>query len=121
MLSPFFVQAALSPGRQQSFRQLSSATWRCWPRRRGRCVAPGKPRRRLLGHVLLTAGIVEGTLLIGWRLAQLPKSQALEFFLVSPVRPQRVLVAEALVGITRLALVTLAGLPVLLLLARMVT
>jgi len=70
----------------------------------------------LLGHVLLAAAIVEGALLLGWRLTQLPKSQALEFLLVSPLRPQRVFVAEALVGMTRLGLVTLAGLPVLLLL-----
>ncbi|HYT92375.1 MAG TPA: hypothetical protein VEL76_26915, partial [Gemmataceae bacterium] len=48
---------------------------------------------------------------------QLPKSQALEFLLVSPVRPRQLFLAEALVGLTRLALVTLAGLPVLLLLA----
>jgi hypothetical protein len=71
----------------------------------------------LLGHVLLSVGIVEGALLLGWRLTQLPKSQALEFLLVSPLRPRRVLVAEALVGMSRLALVTLSGLPVLLLLA----
>src|SRR4051794_21752735 len=52
----------------------------------------------VLGNVLLVAGIVEGALLIGWRLTQLPKSQALEFLLVSPFRPARVACAEALVG-----------------------
>src|SRR5262245_54293000 len=36
---------------------------------------------------LLIAGIVEGAWLLGWRLAQLPKSQALEFLLVTPLRP----------------------------------
>ena len=41
----------------------------------------------IAGNVLLVLGIVEGALLIGWRLAQLPKSQALEFLLVSPLRP----------------------------------
>src|SRR5262249_19599835 len=60
---------------------------------------------------------VEGALLLGWRLTQLPRSQALEFLLVSPLRPPRVFLAEALVGVCRLALVTLAGLPVLALLA----
>ncbi len=46
----------------------------------------------------------------------MPKSQALEFLLVSPLRPERVLLAEALVGLARLALVTLAGVPLLMLL-----
>jgi hypothetical protein len=68
----------------------------------------------LLGHLLLITGIVEGAALIGWRLTQLPRSQALEFLLVSSLRPSGVLLAEALVGVSRLALVTLAGLPVLL-------
>ena len=44
---------------------------------------------------------------VPWRLTQLPKSQALEFLLVSPLRPPWVFAAEAAVGVTRLALVTL--------------
>ena len=71
----------------------------------------------MVGHVLLVAGIVEGALLVGWRLTQLPRSQALEFLLVSPLPPGCVFLAEALVGLARLALVTLSGLPVLMLLA----
>ena len=118
MLSPFFTQAAVSPGRQRSFRGLVVAhlvvlTATAWVVRRP-LDAPPAP---LLGHVLLATAIVEGALLLGWRLTQLPKSQALEFLLVSPLRAGRVFVAEALVGMMRLALVTLAGLPVLLLLA----
>ena len=70
----------------------------------------------VLGNVLLVAGIVEGALLLGWRLTQLPKSQALEFILVSPLRPPLVFMAEALVGLVRLSLVTLAGLPLLIVL-----
>ena len=70
----------------------------------------------ILGNVLLVAGIVEGALLLGWRLTQLPKSQALEFILVSPLRPPLVFIAEACVGLVRLGLVTLSGLPLLLLL-----
>src|SRR5690606_2717204 len=66
--------------------------------------------------ILLIAGIIEGALLIGWRLSQMPKSQALEFLLVSPLRPGRLFLAEALVGLARLALITLSGLPILLLL-----
>ncbi len=67
----------------------------------------------IAGQVLLIAGIVEGAILIGWRLTQLPKSQALEFLLVSPVQPKNVFHGEAAVGLARLALITLAGLPVL--------
>src|SRR5258708_28406452 len=71
----------------------------------------------LLGVIVLVAGIIEGALLIGWRLTQLPKSQALEFLLVSAVRPSTVLIAEALVGLTLLGMVTLAGLPILVMMA----
>jgi hypothetical protein len=70
-----------------------------------------------LGHLLLIAAIVEGALLIGWRLTQLPRSQAMEFLLVSPLRPHRLFLAEAAVGLALLGLVTLSGLPLLLLLA----
>jgi hypothetical protein len=70
-----------------------------------------------LGNLLLVAGIVEGAALVGWRLTQLPKSQALEFILVSPLRPMSFFAGEAAVGLALLALVTLSGLPVLLLLA----
>ena len=69
------------------------------------------------GYALLTAGITEGAVLLGWRLTQLPKSQALEFLFVSPLRPWRLFVAEAVVGLCRLALITLCGLPVLVVMA----
>jgi hypothetical protein len=118
MFSPFFRLAAQSPGRQRAFRSavlvhLVIVLGGVW------LVAVPDPRATApwLGHLLLIAGIVEGAALVGWRLTQLPKSQALEFLLVSQVRPHWVFVAEALVGIGRLALVTLAGLPVLALLA----
>jgi hypothetical protein len=78
----------------------------------------GTPRGgAIAGHVLLVAGIVEGALLLGWRLTQLPRSRALEFLLVSPMSPGRVFLAEAMVGLARLALVTLSGLPILAVLA----
>src|SRR5437899_7687532 len=118
MLAPFFSLAAISPGRQRVFRQavvahlvvMAGAVWAMQYRDQDG-AAP------FLGYVLLTAGIVEGAILLGWRLTQLPKSQALEFLLVTPLRPPRVLLAEAMVGLGRLALITLAGLPVLLVLA----
>jgi hypothetical protein len=122
MLRSFFALAAQSPGRQQAFRQIVLAHLLLVTGGAGALHAyalsagnngAGAP---ILGHLLLITGIVEGAMLIGWRLTQLPKSQALEFLLVSPLRPQRVFLAEALVGITRLAWVTLAGLPGLVLL-----
>jgi hypothetical protein len=67
----------------------------------------------LAAQTLLIAGIVEGAVLIGWRLTQLPKSQSLEFLLVSPLHPKRVFRAEAIVGIARVVLVSLCGLPLL--------
>jgi hypothetical protein len=117
MFAPFFVLAAQSPSRQSAFRQAVAA----------HLVLLGVGvlivihqaagvGAVVLGHLLLVTGIVEGALLIGWRLTQLPRSQALEFLLVSPLRPRPLFLAEALVGLTLLAFVTLSGLPVLLLL-----
>jgi hypothetical protein len=118
MFSPFFALAAQSPTRQATFRRLvvmhllllAGAYWSLSRQ------PIGQPAL-LLGHLALIAGIVEGALLVGWRLTQLPRSQALEFLLVSPLRPHWFLLAEAFVGLAQLALVTLTGLPVLLLLA----
>src|SRR5438445_684267 len=113
----FFVQATVSEGRQRAFRWsvanhlalLAVCAWIvCRFARVGDLIT---------GCVLLTAGIAEGAMLLGWRLTQLPKSQALEFLLVSPMRPSGVFLAEAAVGLCRLALVTLSGLPVLTLFA----
>lgn len=114
MMYAFFALAAQSPGRQLAFRRAVAAHV-CLL---GGCVwvlqhMPLAGAAPLLGNVLLVAGIVEGALLIGWRLTQLPRSQALEFLLVSPLEPWRVFLAEALVGVGRLTLVTLAGLPLL--------
>ncbi len=107
----FFTLAARSRNRQQTFRTLLTIhlialaliflamVWR-------------KAGPTALGQSMLVAGIIEGALLTGWRLTQLPKSQALEFLLVSPLRPTTVFVAEALVGLTLLAMTTLAGLPI---------
>jgi hypothetical protein len=117
MLFPFLALAASSPSRQLAFRRavvvhvlVISATVVALASR----AAPHPSA--FLGYVLVTLGIVEGAVLLGWRLTQIPKSQALEFMLVSPQRPGNVFLCEALVGCGRLALVTLAGLPILLLL-----
>ncbi len=117
MFAPFFALAAQSPTRQIAFRRLAALHLlvlggACW----SLSIQPvGRPAL-LLGHLALVMGIVEGALLIGWRLTQLPRSQALEFLLVSPLRPPWLLMAEALVGLAQLGLLTLVGLPVFLLL-----
>src|SRR5688572_24836961 len=96
----FFTLAAIAPNRQRTFRTLVVAhltlllillAGMAW--KRSVCTPV------LVGQIALVAGILEGALLIGWRLTQLPKSQALEFLLVSALRPSRVLLAEALVGL----------------------
>lgn len=112
MLGPFFALAMLAPNRQLAFRRavalhllfLTGLAYAV------ECQPSATP---YLGQLLLVAGVVEGATLIGWRLTQLPKSQALEFLLVSPVQPARLFLAEAAVGLSRFALVTLVGLPVL--------
>src|SRR5688500_10306655 len=117
MLYPFFALGMRAPARQLAFRRavvlhvLVVAVAALAVRQTGT-----RGTAVLLAPLLPVVGIVEGALLVGWRLAQMPKSQALEFLLVSPVRPRRVFLAEALVGLGRLALVTLSGLPPLVLL-----
>lgn len=111
MIVPFFATAVQSPRRQYTFRALViihllvllGSFW----------VVQSQPRQALpvLGLIMLIAGIVEGSLLIGWRLTQLPKSRALEFLLASPLPPYKVFLAELAVGITRLLFITLVGLP----------
>jgi hypothetical protein len=116
MFSAFFALAVQSPSRQLSFRKavvvhvviLAAASLALIKTTNH----PGEGSA-LFGTIALIVGIVEGATLLGWRLTQLPKSQALEFLLVSPLRPRRLFVAEALVGMSRLALVTLCGLPIL--------
>lgn len=108
----FFTLAAVSPGRRQSL----LAMMLCHLAVLAGCLVLavlGRAAPMVVGQTILVAGIVEGALLVGWRLTQLPKSQALEFMLVTSLRPPYVLWAEALVGLSRLALVTLVGLPML--------
>jgi hypothetical protein len=115
MLQPFFATAMRAPVRHLTFRRTVALhvillTCLGWAAAKAESAA----RLSAICQLALVMGIVEGAALVGWRLTQLPKSQALEFLLVSPVQPRRVFFAEALVGIARFALVCLAGLPVLL-------
>src|SRR5947209_5903260 len=116
MLTPFFAVGMIAPNRQRSFRtavvaHVSLVSALALALLHSAAVLP------ITGQILLIAGIVEGAVLVGWRLTQMPKSQALEFLLVSPVQPKRVYHGETAVGLARLAIITLAGLPVLVLLA----
>ena len=117
MIPAFFSLAMTARNRQLAFRRaavahlLVVAALCAAAVGRERPMSPG-----VLAQALLVAGIVEGAVLIGWRMTQLPKSRALEFLLVSPLQPHRFFLAEAAVGAARLVLITLAGLPVLFLL-----
>src|SRR6266446_6781741 len=110
MIAAFFNLAAVSSSRQRTFRTVvaSHLAGVGFVLAGMQLVGVWNPRL-LLGNALLVAGIVEGALLVGWRLTQMPKSQALEFLLVSPLRPPLVFLAEALVGLVRLALVILSA------------
>ncbi len=114
MLKPFFDAAMLAPGRQLTFRRTVVAHVLLVTALAGSAAnADSFEKLTAVAQLTLILGIVEGAALVGWRLTQMPKSQALEFLLTSPVQPRRVFVAEALVGVARFALVWLAGVPVL--------
>jgi hypothetical protein len=116
MFQPFFATAMRARTRQLTFRRVAGLHVVLLTVLAG--VAARTESATVLagvGQFALVLGIVEGASLIGWRLTQLPRSLAFEFLLVSPIQPRRVFLAEALVGVSRFALVCLAGLPVWLL------
>src|SRR5262245_61421958 len=100
MLCPSFALAMQSRGGQRTPRRAAIAHFLVLTVAAFAVDRSGSPGMvPLLGQLLLICGIVEGAVLIGWRLTQLPKSQALEFLLVSPLRPRWVLAAESFVGL----------------------
>ncbi|MFO0809574.1 MAG: hypothetical protein U0746_13200 [Gemmataceae bacterium] len=115
MILPFFSLAMTAPNRHKAFR-LAVALHVALVIGASASLLLNPSILPVFGEVLLIAGIVEGALMVGWRLTQLPKCQALEFLLVSPLRPKPLYLAEATVGLSRLALVAISGLPLLLLL-----
>ena len=113
LFAPFFIAAMKSHNRQLSFRRvvafhvllmlaLTVAASR----------AETNDEFTTVAYLFLVLGIVEGAALVGWRLTQLPKSQALEFLLTSPIQPRRLFFAEMLTGSARFTLVWLSGVPV---------
>lgn len=112
MLGPFFELAARSPSRQAAFRRALACHLLVLGGLTLVLLVQGPKGNPLFpALIMLTAGIVEGALLLGWRLTQLPRSQSLEFLLVSPIQPYRLFIGEALVGLAFLGLITLSGLP----------
>jgi hypothetical protein len=113
MFASFFALAAQSRARQLAFRRAVVGHLLILAAGVGTLAAnPRHGTPSVFGQLLLCTGIVEGAWLLGWRLTQLPKSQAFEFLLVSPLRPRWVFVGEALVGIAQVGLVTMSGLPI---------
>jgi hypothetical protein len=115
MLLTFFVHAMRSRERHFAFRRLAIAqiliaSCCAW-------IIGAYDRRILAASVLLVTGIVQGAMLVGWRLSQIPKCQGLELLLGSPVRPALTFTGEALSALGLLTLVTFAGFPSLWLLA----
>ncbi|MBO0699391.1 MAG: hypothetical protein J2P46_13425 [Zavarzinella sp.] len=115
MLAPFLSLAMRAPARQSAFRRAAVAHLLFVSATGAALFAKPTPAvYQLFAYALLGAGIVEGAVLLGWRLTQLPKSQALEFLLTSPVQPRRVFLAESLAGLGRFVLVQVAAVPALL-------
>ena len=114
IVSAFLSLAMTAPNRQLAFRRavgmhvfLLTTLFLVLDR------GSGPKSLTYVAYTILVMGIVEGAAMIGWRLTQMPKSQALEFLLVSPLQPRPVFFAEATVGILRFGLVSLSGLPIL--------
>ncbi|QDU60820.1 hypothetical protein Pan216_16720 [Planctomycetes bacterium Pan216] len=114
MILPIFEHAGRSLNRQRVFRRLVAihiATVGAV------LVLFGHGQDRFLverlGYTLLIAGIVEGALVLGWRLSQLPKSRSLEPLLLSPVHPPALMLGEQLVGVVQLAFLVASALPLL--------
>jgi hypothetical protein len=114
MLYPFFQQAGRSSSRQLALRWLAAthtAVLTCTIAICGLARSPALPET--VGFTLLTAGIVEGAIVLGWRLVQLPRSRSLEPILLSPVSAPAILLGEQMVGLTAFTFLCLSGIPTL--------
>ena len=112
MIAQNFRLAILSPTRRASFRRAVLMHFAVVAALMALVVHDcTRPTLAIVAQLVLVIGIVEGASLIGWRLTQLPKSQALEFLLVSSVPPWEIFAGELLVGVVRFLLVQLTALP----------
>jgi hypothetical protein len=114
MILTFFCHAMRSRERQLAWRRLAIAQILL----ASLCALLIACDRRILGgSILLVTGIVQGAMLVGWRLSQIPKCRGMELLLGSPVRPPMTFIGEAFSALGVLALVNFAGFPLLWILA----
>lgn len=114
----FLVLAGRSVKRQRLLRQLAAIhtlvlTITMVAALHWKTSSPGAALVEATGLAALLLGIVEGSLLVGWRLAQWPKSQALELLLITSLSPISAMLGEQLAGIALLGLVSLSSLPLM--------
>ena len=114
MLREFFKQASRSPSRQRFFRTLAVIHFLVLSMVI-LIVLQGKriPLAAAVGDAIVLLGIVEGALVVGWRLVQWPKSRALEPLLLANLSSAGVMAGEQAVGMTFLALLQAVSLPLL--------
>lgn len=115
MLYPIFLHAGRSVNRQSAFRWLLAMHLTII----GGTAVFGAALQltnysETIGFSVLIAGIVEGAIVVGWRLTQLPKSRSLEPMLLSPVPAPRIMIGEQLVGLTLLVNLCTSSAPVIL-------
>lgn len=113
-MDPFFEVAGRSPTRQTGFRQFLAVHVFCVAA--VALVCAWLENRRIagvLGIALVLLGIVEGALILGWRLTQWPKSKAMELLLVTSISPRRAMVGEECVGIALYTFLAISSVPIL--------
>lgn len=116
-MAAFFRLAAQSRSRQKLWRQLvalhlATLAVGLWAGFWRPDVSSSTRWIESLGHASILLWIVEGSLLVGWRLTQWPKSQSIELVLVTSRSPVAAMLGEQVVGLSLLALVSLSALPI---------
>jgi hypothetical protein len=114
MLIEFFRQASRSPSRQRFFRTMGVIHFLVLAAVilivfQGHRI----PIAAAVGDGIILLGIVEGALVVGWRLVQWPKSRALEPLLLANLSSASVMAGEQVVGLTMLASLQIVSLPLL--------
>jgi hypothetical protein len=112
-LNPFIVAGMRSHSRQGAFRRSVVAHTSI---HLGLALLLLRDSRlstiQFVAYFSIALAIIEGAFFLGWRLTQLPKSEAMEFMLVSPVQSHQFFFAEASVSFTRYVFIQLASLPI---------
>jgi hypothetical protein len=118
MLIDFLRLAGRSPSRQRVFRLLVMVHVLVLSATALVVMQNQMPRTfSMMGFAHLMLGIVEGALAIGWRLVQWPKSQSLEPLLLANLSSRSVMSGEIAVGMSQMGLLSLSGIPILVMLA----